>query len=70
MTSYTLLDLNGGKRAVLLNGVSVGVVMTGSHCTVGAVFPALRLLKNEGASITFILSYTINYTDNRFQTFE
>ncbi len=55
---------------MLLDGVSVGVVMTGSHCTVGAVFPALKILKNEGALITVVLSYTINYTDNRFQTVE
>lgn len=55
---------------MLLNGVSVGIVMTGSHCTVGAVIPALRNLKNEGALITVVLSYTINSTDNRFYTVE
>lgn len=55
---------------MLLNGVSVGVAMTGSHCTVGAVIPALKTLKNEGALITVVLSYTMNYTDNRFYTVE
>jgi len=60
--------LNGGKRAVQLNGVSIGVVMTGSHCTVGAVIPAIKRLKDEGALITFIFSYTLNFTDNRFHT--
>ncbi|MGE5544144.1 MAG: dipicolinate synthase subunit B [Bacillota bacterium] len=55
---------------MLLNGVSVGVVMTGSHCTVGAVIPVLKTLKKEGALITFVLSYSINYTDNRFHTVE
>ncbi len=51
-----------------LNGVSIGVVMTGSHCTVGAVLPAIKRLKDEGALITFIFSYTLNFTDNRFHT--
>lgn len=51
-----------------LNGVSIGVVMTGSHCTVGAVIPAIKRLKDEGALITFIFSYTLNFTDNRFHT--
>lgn len=53
-----------------LNGVSVGVVMTGSHCTVGAVMPALKRLQNEGALLTFVFSYALNYTDNRFYTVE
>lgn len=51
-----------------LSGVSIGVVMTGSHCTVGAVLPALKRLKSEGALITVIFSYTVNFTDNRFHT--
>lgn len=55
---------------MLLNSVSVGVVMTGSHCTVGAVIPAIKRLKYEGALITVIFSYAINYTDNRFYTVE
>lgn len=53
-----------------LNGVSVGVVMTGSHCTVGAVIPALKRLHNEGTMLTFVFSYALNYTDNRFYTVE
>ncbi|NLW44680.1 MAG: dipicolinate synthase subunit B [Syntrophomonadaceae bacterium] len=60
--------MNGGNRAVQLSGVSIGVVMTGSHCTVGAVLPALKRLKSEGALITVIFSYTVNFTDNRFHT--
>jgi len=44
--------------------------MTGSHCTVGAVIPAIKRLKYEGALITVIFSYAINYTDNRFYTVE
>jgi len=55
---------------VLLSGVSIGVVMTGSHCTVGAVIPAIKRLKSEGALITVIFSYTVNYTDNRFYNVE
>jgi len=40
--------------------------MTGSHCTVGAVIPEVQKLRDEGASVTIIFSYAINYTDNRF----
>lgn len=55
---------------MLLDGVSVGIVMTGSHCTVGAVIPAIKRLRSECALITVVFSYAINYTDNRFYTVE
>lgn len=51
---------------MLLDGVTIGVIMTGSHCTVSEVVPEIRRLKDEGAVITAIFSYTANYTDNRF----
>jgi len=44
----------------------VGVVVTGSHCTIGEVIPQIRELKGEGADILPIFSYTVDETDNRF----
>ncbi len=49
-----------------LRGVRVGVVVTGSHCTVGEVVPQIKELKSEGADILPIFSYTVDETDNRF----
>jgi dipicolinate synthase subunit B len=49
-----------------LEGVKVGVVLTGSHCTMAETLPQIQLLKTEGAKIYPILSYAVNETDNRF----
>lgn len=49
-----------------LTGVKVGVVLTGSHCTIGDVVPQIVKLKQEGAEIYPILSYSVDETDNRF----
>lgn len=49
-----------------LRGVRVGVVVTGSHCTIGEVIPQIRDLKDEGADILPVFSYTVDDTDNRF----
>ena len=49
-----------------LRGVRVGVVVTGSHCTIGDVIPQIRDIKSEGADILPIFSYTVDETDNRF----
>ncbi|MDD3995600.1 MAG: dipicolinate synthase subunit B [Bacilli bacterium] len=49
-----------------LTGVRIGVVLTGSHCTIGDVLPQINLIKAEGAIIQPILSNTVNDTDNRF----
>jgi dipicolinate synthase subunit B len=49
-----------------LRGVRVGVVLTGSHCTIADVIPQIRGLKNEGADILPIFSFTVDETDNRF----
>jgi dipicolinate synthase subunit B len=40
--------------------------MTGSHCTIGDVLPQIQRLKDEGAEVYPILSYTVNEVDNRF----
>ena len=34
-----------------LAGVKIGVVLTGSHCTIGDALPQIELLKAEGAEI-------------------
>jgi dipicolinate synthase subunit B len=40
--------------------------MTGSHCTMGDVLPAIADLRAEGAVITVVLSYTVDQVDTRF----
>ena len=49
-----------------LTGVKIGVVLTGSHCTIGDVLPEIERLQSEGAEIHPILSYSVNEADNRF----
>lgn len=49
-----------------LTGVRIGVVLTGSHCTIGDALPQIERLKSEGAEIHPILSYAANEVDNRF----
>ncbi len=49
-----------------LTGVRIGVVLTGSHCTMGEALPQIDKLKAEGAEIYPIISYTVDQTDNRF----
>jgi len=49
-----------------LVGVRIGVVLTGSHCTVGEVLPQIQQLKDEGGQICPIFSYTVDQTDSRF----
>lgn len=49
-----------------LRGVKVGVVLTGSHCTINEVIPQIKALKEEGADIMPIFSYAVDKTDNRF----
>lgn len=53
-----------------LRGVRIGVVLTGSHCTMDDVLPQIKNLKEEGADIYPILSYTVNEMDNRFYKVE
>lgn len=49
-----------------LVGVRIGVVVTGSHCTIGEVLPQIKQLKDEGGEIQPIFSFTVDYVDNRF----
>lgn len=54
------------KESHCLAGVRIGVVLTGSHCTIPDVIPQIRKMKELGAEIYPIFSYTVNETDNRF----
>jgi len=49
-----------------LRGVKIGVVLTGSHCTIGSTLPQIERLIAEGAEIQAILSNSVNEVDNRF----
>ena len=49
-----------------LAGVKVGVVLTGSHCTIGDTLPQIERLKAEGAEIHPIISNSVNEVNNRF----
>lgn len=49
-----------------LRGVKIGVVLTGSHCTIENVIPQLKLLVKEGAEVYPIFSYVVDEVDNRF----
>lgn len=48
------------------SGTTVGVVMTGSHCTMEEVMDQVQKLKEEGAKIIPVFSYSVMYTDNRY----
>ena len=49
-----------------LTGVKIGVVLTGSHCTMDAARQQMTQLKQAGAIIYPIISSTVDTTDNRF----
>jgi dipicolinate synthase subunit B len=53
-------------KEMRLRGVKIGVVLTGSHCTISDVIPEIKRLIDEGAEIMPILSYATDATDNRF----
>ena len=54
------------KESQYLAGVKIGIVLTGSHCTIPDVIPQIRKLKELGAEIYPVFSYTVDQTDNRF----
>ncbi|HEX7713062.1 MAG TPA: dipicolinate synthase subunit B [Bacillota bacterium] len=51
---------------MMLSGVKIGFAITGSHCTLGEVLPAMQQLKEEGAELFPILSPSVRDTDTRF----
>ncbi len=52
----------------ILEGKRIGVALTGSHCTIGAILPQLEKLALTGALLFPILSPTLEQTDTRFGT--
>lgn len=53
-------------QEVRLDGVKIGVVLTGSHCTIGDTLPQIENLMTEGAEVFSIISFSVNQVDNRF----
>lgn len=49
-----------------LKGIRVGFALTGSHCTLDEIFPAMEAIKKEGADIYPIISYSVDQTVTRF----
>jgi dipicolinate synthase subunit B len=52
----------------LLKGKKIGFCVTGSFCTLDAVLPQIKLLKEEGAELFPVFSTAITTTDTRFTT--
>lgn len=49
-----------------LQGIRVGLALTGSHCTIEKILIELKALIKEGAIVFPILSPAVNCTDTRF----
>ena len=49
-----------------LSGIRIGFALTGSHCTLDELLTELRVLKDEGADIYPIISYSVDQTLTRF----
>lgn len=46
--------------------MKLGFALTGSHCTLGKVLEILKMLVNQGADVTPIISYSVDNIDTRF----
>ncbi|KNY25140.1 flavoprotein, partial [Pseudobacteroides cellulosolvens] len=53
---------------MLLQGIKVGLAMTGSFCTIGKIVPEIEKLVSEGAEVFPILSNIVDEIDTRFGT--
>ena len=53
---------------MLLKGKKIGFCVPGSFCTLDAVLPQIKLLKEEGAELFPVFSTAITTTDTRFTT--
>ncbi len=51
-----------------LKGIRVGFAITGSLCTMDEIFIEMANIKNEGAEIFPIISYTVDQTVSRYGT--
>jgi len=49
-----------------LQGVKVGFVITGSHCTFNNIIGEIKNLISKGAEVFPIVSYSVSTTDTRF----
>ncbi len=49
-----------------LKGVKIGIVFTGSHCSMQDVIPQVAALKEEDAELYAIFSEAVHETNNRF----
>ena len=49
-----------------LEGVKIGIALTGSHCTLDKVLPQIKQMALEGAKVAAIISPAVNNTDTRF----
>lgn len=49
-----------------LKGKMIGFALTGSHCTLEAIFPEIEKLRGEGAEIFPVISPSVDQTDTRF----
>jgi dipicolinate synthase subunit B len=51
---------------MLLNGIKVGIALTGSFCTIGKVIPEIEKLILEGADVYPAISEVVDKFDTRF----
>lgn len=51
---------------MLLKGIRLGFVVTGSHCTIGAIIKEISNIVQEGASVFPVVSHSVNTMDTRF----
>ncbi|WP_018132503.1 dipicolinate synthase subunit B [Effusibacillus pohliae] len=49
-----------------LKGKTIGVAITGSHCTYDEIRPVMKKLVELGVNVIPIVSYTVQTTDTRF----
>jgi dipicolinate synthase subunit B len=50
----------------MFSGLRIGFAITGSHCTIAEVLPAMRILVDKGATVTPVFSPAVRDTDTRF----
>ncbi len=55
---------------MLLEGLKIGFAITGSFCTLDKIMPEIEKLKNEGADIYPIVSYSVDQMDTKFGSAE
>ncbi|WP_407307848.1 dipicolinate synthase subunit B [Desulfosporosinus sp. SB140] len=48
------------------DGLKIGFALTGSHCMLHEVVKVMKCLVDEGASVTPIISYSVDTMDTRF----